>query len=313
MDYIEMMLGIKVQTQSWKREEELPYYILGRYEIRQVMMDSVKALFLYPKSELDQLASVKKQIARIQSIEALPVVIVLSKISRSRRQYLIAARIPFVVPEKQLYLPFLGVALQERFEAEVPNPGQLQPSAQLLLFYYLYQNKDRIYMRDAVKVLGFSAMTITRAVRQLEQTGYFTVEKDGVQKIMVGNDIRQALFNQLLPFMSSPVRKKIYVEKAEEFTGLSMAGLSALSQISRINPTEIPCYAAYGKTAAWIGTDTLMDASAQIEIELWKYDPLILGRDGVVDAFSLFMSLKDDPDERVEEALDELLEQIWEE
>ena len=47
-----------------------------------------------------------------------------------------------------------------------------------------------------------------------------------------------------------------------------------------------------------------------ILIELWRYDPGPLSEDGVVDRLSLALSLKGDPDERVQSALHELLEGI---
>ncbi len=174
MNYIENTLGLKVHYQPWNHTNELPYYLLDRYDFQQATLDSVKTLFLYPKTELDQLTSVKKQISKIQKVEPLPVVIILENISRNRLRYMLSAHIPFFVPEKQLYLPFMGVASQNKFSAESVRTEQLQPSAQVLFFYYLYQKKCQIYMSDASKKLGFSAMTITQAVRQLEQTTFFT-------------------------------------------------------------------------------------------------------------------------------------------
>ena len=66
MDYIENTLGLKVYYQPWKYTNNLPYHLLDRYDFQQATLDSVKTLFLYPKTELDQLASVKKQIIKIQ-------------------------------------------------------------------------------------------------------------------------------------------------------------------------------------------------------------------------------------------------------
>jgi hypothetical protein len=59
-------------------------------------------------------------------------------------------------------------------------------------------------------------------------------------------------------------------------------------------------------------TNILMDADIQVQVELWKYDPGILGKNGIVDTLSLAMALKDNQDERVKEALDKTLNQIWE-
>jgi hypothetical protein len=47
-----------------------------------------------------------------------------------------------------------------------------------------------------------------------------------------------------------------------------------------------------------------------MEIEIWKYDPELLARKGVVDPLSLYLSLKNIKDERVEMALDTLLEKF---
>ncbi len=77
MEYIEKILGITMQYQPWKYEAELPYYLLERYEIKQAELQGVKAIFLYTKTELEQIGSVKKQIACIQKLEPLPVVLAL--------------------------------------------------------------------------------------------------------------------------------------------------------------------------------------------------------------------------------------------
>ncbi len=312
MNYIENTLGIKVHYQPWNHTDELPYYLLDRYDFQQATLDSVKTLFLYPKAELDQLASVKKQIAKIQKLEPLPVVIILNNISRNRLQYMLLAHIPFIVPEKQIYLPFLGVALQNKFDAESIRTEHLQPSSQVLFLYYLYQKKQQIYMSDAGKKLGFSAMTVTRAVRQLEQTTFFTTEKDGVQKKLIGKYPARELYDKMRPYLISPVRKTVYIDKQTHLTPMRIAGMSALSQMSMINPPDILCYAVNGKKEEFTGTDILMDASAQVKVELWKYNPDILSENDVVDPLSLAISLKDDPDERIEEAVEILINKILE-
>ena len=42
-------------------------------------------------------------------------------------------------------------------------------------------------------------------------------------------------------------------------------------------------------------------------LQVWCYDPNILAVDGLADPFSLFLSLQDSDDERVEMALVEIL------
>ena len=45
-------------------------------------------------------------------------------------------------------------------------------------------------------------------------------------------------------------------------------------------------------------------------LEVWSYSPKLFGKQGVVDRFSLFLSMREDNDERVQSALKDMMEQI---
>ncbi len=55
-------------------------------------------------------------------------------------------------------------------------------------------------------------------------------------------------------------------------------------------------------------TDTQWNEDPAVNIELWKYDPGLFAKNGVVDPISLAMSLSDNEDERVQGELQEMLE-----
>jgi len=301
-----------VKQQEWDKKIQVPFFILARYRIECILLDSVKTLFLYPKTELDQIATLKKHILRIQGIEKLPVVVMLDKMTRQRRQNFLNAHIPFVVEDKQIYLPFLGVFLQERFDTENELTEKLQPSAQVLFFYYLYKSEKGLYMNDAIRALGFSAMTITRDVRQLVQTGIFSSKKDGVQKILYATTESKELYQKMKPFLINPVRRKIYVNKEDCEQKMLFAGNTALSVMSMLNPPRLNCYAIESNAGKKLqGTKNLLDDENQVCVELWKYDPQILAENESVDSLSLALSYIDDKDERVEEAVEEVLNVLW--
>lgn len=159
--------------------------------------------------------------------------------------------------------------------------------------------------------MAFSGMTFTRASRQLERTGLFTSEKRGVQRVLIGQSTGREMLEAMRPYLISPVRKQIYVDRELLPSGLPASGLSALSRLTALNPPELECFAAYGRLSDWTGTDELMDAETQAMVEIWKYDPTALSKDGTVDVLSLVASLADIGDERVEEALEALLTKLW--
>jgi hypothetical protein len=305
MDYIERTLGLPVQYGTWEKQDQLPFFLLDRYQVQAVWIGHTRVLFLSPTTELEQLGAVKKHIARVQKIDPVPVALLLPTISRQRKEYLIAAQIPFVVPEKQIYLPFLGIALQESYTVASKKLDKFQPSSQVLFLYYLYQKAPQLYTGKLAETLGCSAMTITRAIRQLAQTGLFEIQKEGVQNILVGKYAPRELFQAAMPYLISPVRKKLYVDTHQKLPGAFSAGLTALSKKTMLNPPELQTYALASSTR-FTGTDMLLDASAQVEVELWRYDPAILGSGAEVDALSLVLSLQDERDERIQDAVEEL-------
>ena len=117
MEYLDKVLGVKV-TYDDVEFKHLPNFIATRYRLRMVSMIEQKMIFLYPKTELEQIEVLKKHIARIQKNENLPVVLVLKELSFRQKEYLIREKIPFIVDGKQIYLPFMAVYLQERCSTE---------------------------------------------------------------------------------------------------------------------------------------------------------------------------------------------------
>ena len=90
----------------------LPNFISTRYTLKGASLDGQKVVFLFPKTELEQIEALKKHLERVHESEKLPVVLVLDQITSRQKEYLLREKIPFVVKEKQIYLPFMAVYLQ---------------------------------------------------------------------------------------------------------------------------------------------------------------------------------------------------------
>ena len=312
MKYVADTLGIEVNTEPWAGTDGLPYYLTDRYVFSKVKLDGVFCLFMKPKGEPDTLTNIKKHIANASKVEQLPVVLELDSMPARRKKSLIQARIPFVAPECHIYLPFLGVALNERYTS-MKSPGKtLMPSSQILLFYYLYQNKPELFTSDTAEKFNLSAMQISRATKQLTALGLLSSRKDGVRTVIYGENRRRVMFENAKPYLLNPVRKRIYVERAELPKGLLLSGYSALSELTMLGSPSPETFAIFGNTSVLTGVDTLVDNTAQAEVEIWRYEPALLSsHPGVVDVLSLVASLSEDNDVRVEQSIDELLTTLW--
>jgi len=312
MDYIANTLGIEVKGETWDGVAGLPYYLNDRYQFTKMTLDGVLCLFMKPKGEPDTLSNIKKHMANVQKSTPLPIVLELESMAARRRKSLIESRIPFAAPQCHIYLPFMGIALQERFAPVSEVTKTLMPAAQLLLFYYLYKGASKLYTGEAAEMIGLSAMQTSRAIKQLTALGLVSAQKDGVRVVISAEENGAALFEKAKPHLLNPVRKKVYVDRTALPTRLPLSSYSALSELTMLGGSQTLSFAYYGKVSDITGTPALVDSDTQAEIEIWHYNPgLLSDNPTVVDALSLAASLSSDDDPRVEQSVNELLTNIW--
>lgn len=311
MEYLRTLLGMKVEYRA-AEVLHLPNFIISRYRIRKAVLDRIEVFFLYPITELESVGILKKHIARIQKAENIPVVLILERLSYRQKEYLLRERIPFVVEGKQVYLPFMAVYLQERGDAEKTERKELLPASQLVLLYFIYHGSGRQIMSCAVTDLGLTSTSVSRAVRQLEELGILKTKKDGFQKVLYSELSAKKLFQRANENFQNPVKRTVYVPHEQIQDKLLESGYTALARYSMLNEPNVVCYAA-NSISGWDGVSTknLQDGQTQAAIELWRYDPKKLSGTDTVDPLSLALALRDDADERVEESVEEMLEEVW--
>ena len=306
------IFGVPVRYESWNKQSALPLYIAGSYEFSTAILNGCRCIVLTPIEELVTLPALKKQIKRIQEIDSVPVIIKLQSISLYRRKKMIESGIPFITG-KQAFLPFMGAFLIHENE-EVKEVNKLMFSAQQLVLLYLYNRNKRMYVADATRKLPFSAMTMSRAVKQLEATGLFYTTKDGVNKVLESDYTGPELYENVKRFMTSPVRKIGYLNKAAITSDMVPAGESLLAEETMLNPGRVMTYAVYAKSIAKEKLENeLIDPDEQVRVELWEYDPKQFSEDNMADRLSVALSFEGNEDERIEEAVEELLERVWKE
>ncbi len=79
-----------------------------------------------------------------------------------------------------------------------------------------------------------------------------------------------------------------------------------------INPESRACYAVTKAALKTLCTRINTKFGNNI-VEIWKYSPHLLSNTNTVDKLSLYLSLKETEDERVQIELDNLLNALWSE
>ena len=300
------LFGLPVKIGPWKHKGALPLYLEDAYNFDTAMITNKRCTIARPVSEIPTLPALKKQLAKIHDVADAPVVLELKQISSHRKKSLIKNNIAFVT-NKQAYLPFIGAILSGENEAAV-KCDKFYMSAQELFLLYLYTNKKQFVAKDALKVFSFTAMTLSRAVKQLEATGLFKVKKAGVSNIIESEYGRMELFTKAQAYLSSPVRTSGYIDKNKVTANMVIAGESALAENSMLSADKLVTFAIYEKNFDKASLDDeLIDPDKQAKLELWKYEPAQFSKKACADALSVALSFKNTKDERIEQAAEEIV------
>jgi hypothetical protein len=222
--------------------------------------------------------------------------------------------IAFVVPGTQLNWPQLGLALQKRSRARRPDTSQdVLPSTQLLLLYTLVHGiPEPASVKTLSERLSYSPMTISRVLDQVDAQELGRTKQVGRERVVAFNSNRQELWRRIRGCLDSPVAREVRVLR-QQLDGVEhiLAGETALARYTTL--AEPPEQILAVSPGTWRKLRRVTEAipvpdDTTCILQLWRYDPGILQTDGVADPYSLWLSMKNTADERLQIALDQLLD-----
>ena len=311
--YLLANLGIEAAVHPFPDAANYPAYLREGYRFLSLkwlkgtclIMTGEKYVALTP-------AVIAKQLDHVRGRCGLDVVYVAEAVNFYDRKRLIEQKVPFVVPGNQMYLPFLAIDLKEYLKTLRTKRPVLRPATQKLVLYALYQGeKLTLTPAEVAAVLEVSAMTMTRAFDELAALGIGEHTVAGKNRCLNFAGNRRELWGQVQPYLKTPVKKRVYVTNLN-FKRAFPAGHTALAKWSMINEPEARTVAVSNndwKNLAQEYRAHIIPAPDRgaVEVEIWKYPPDRFSKDGCADKISVYLSLKDSHDERVQSALDDLL------
>lgn len=315
--YLKETLDIYVKPKKWEEAEKLPFFLRNLYAFFEVPILETDCLAMVAKDETEQTpATIRKHILQVQKKWNHEVIYVQQKATAYNRKRMIEHKLPFIIPENQMYLPFLGIDLREHFKKIRNTKPRWSPSTQTIVLYaLLHGGKLRFTPKKLANRLGYTAMTMTRALDELEGAGLGQIAMEGRERVLRFDGNKKELWGNALETLRSPVKKRLWVKHSLNKPLGVKAGLTALTYYSTLAEPANPVFALEGKKWKEIKTNknlrVLKIAEPDAcELEVWSYHPELFAKDDVVDRFSLYLSMQANDDERVESALEELMEQV---
>ena len=317
--YLETVLQRGVSLRGWSGHERLPVFLARLYRFFETRIGQTLLLFMAPTQGGEHTPTeIAKHLDLAKAEFDGIVVYSAERLAAAFRARLIAGGVAFAVPGNQLFVPELATDLREHFRAPKPERAdKLSPSAQLVLFFHLLNGEqERLWTAtELTEPLGYSIMTMSRALDELASVGLGQIERRGRKKLLSFRAEGWSLIDMAKTLLIRPERRLDHVRWLREPPHLPLAGEHALARLSDLSPPAAP--PVYAVTAEQL-RDLLVDGWADLReadydvdgtLATWRYDPRMLARNQTVDPLSLFAQFRDDPDERLSMAVDRLLEQ----
>lgn len=312
--YLKEVFGINVKIKEWDGIRKLPLFLRNKREYYVMYMENMQFVLMKNNSADFNVSGFEKEMHEIERTADMSVILWLEAVSTYQRNALVKNKIPFIVPNSQIYVPELGMCLKELCAGKREKVEKLSAIAQYLLLYFIYKkNQEETSQSELTEYLGMSAMNVSRAVLELQEIGLLETRKEGTRKLVKAAALGKELYQLSIKYLQSPVQKKVYVNRMRFDMHLVYAGETALAKQSMLNFPRCTVFAMDKKKLKEIPKEYLIEPklvadSDYVEVELWKYDPNKFAVNGVVDVVSLAESLKDIEDERVEMQMKEIME-----
>lgn len=297
---------IELRNLSKQDQKGLWLELIANFNMMQFKFNGHVMLLLVAKGKLDYTNVQRRKISeRIESIKHIPAVFYFDNLLTYERDRLVEQGVYFVVADKFAFVPTLII---NRLSTKSEIKEFFYPSTQYILLYHLQiECLDGLSLKELEDKVPYKYKTIAKSIKQLE--AFEMVRMEGSRnKQLVFELSGKELWDKASANLIDPIKSIEYA--SDIFSEGDIGGISALSHYSMLAPEDVPTRVL---TADWVrehktAIPDLYPFEDTQRIEIWKYPPL--GCSGYVDKLSLYLTLKDDHDPRVEKEIEIMMNGI---
>lgn len=311
--YLQEVLGENVTITHYDNVSKLPLFLTNEYVFSQAKLHDIDCVLLKLNAKRIIPEKIQKHIMKIKTYGDQKPVLIFENLRLSQRKKLVMARIPFIVPNYQIYLPFICLDFSEMKVLEVPKMNRFSAMTQQLFLYLLSLNDSEVQTRLVAEYLNMAYATANRCIRQFVEEG-FIIETGSATRKRYHRIEKKELWNKGKSFLISPIARELFLKAIPANLNAILSGDSALSKVTMINDLDGSVYAASKKDSEAIPKELIihpydLEEHHYYKLEVWRYDPSIFAREGIVDPFSMYAIYSEANDQRIEIELEELIEE----
>lgn len=298
----------------------LPHFILDRYRLWQGQLQGRTILVMAFREVLPPGSGATAQYLKHRDLVrrelgADLVLLLLDRAPNIIRRQMMERKIGFLAPGAQIYVPEAFLDLRERAPTFAIAHGEsISPTTQMLIIaLLLHKVTEDGNLTELANEMSVSIMSLSRTLDELEALQLAKAHHVGRQRRLHMLFGGRELWDRIQARLQSPLRKVRIVSAANGAEIGLLAGESALAHYTMLGEPQVETRAILGASWKRIEADYALKPATpfdddRVEVQTWTYDPVPLAEKGFVDRLSLYLSIRNAPDERVAQAADELLE-----
>lgn len=220
--------------------KKLPLKFRGSYELFSIYLDSVEWMIVKPKKEL-RLNVLRYDRKQIEKIAGLNCALYFTKISCYMKETMLNEGMPFIIEDKLVFLPFIGMLLSESNDRKLAPVHLISFLTQKLILCALYEKWKGMNVTKIAEKLGVTKMSVSRCLDEIEYLDIRILDKSGkTRKVSIKEEIN-VLWEEIKPKLRNPVIVRFRL--AEDVKLEKKAGMSALCDYSMLSDNAYPTYA----------------------------------------------------------------------
>lgn len=314
-EYLEKTLRQKVSIKANNSLcDKLPLAFKGRYYFFDIETNGMHWIAIKPKGDAG-LGTLRKDRAKVQAAAGLNCAIFMDSTTCYIKEKMLEEGIPFVLADKQVYLPFIGFLLSSSGERDIAPVQLISYLTQKLILTAIYEKWDKVTVSEAAVRLGVTKTSVTRCFDEIEYLSIDILDAKGKSRAITVSEDRKKLWEKLQSVLRNPVIARY--ELREDLLLDKKAGITALCEYSLLSDNDYPTYAITKKEISETGIKKMKRVRRGEEIgcvvlELGYF--IDFENKKIEDPLSVVLSLSDEEkqDERVCISVDEMLEgYVW--
>ena len=240
-EYLERVMHQSVDERPFDAPEKLPLGCRNAFELNIVKLGQREFLLAAPVEDMN-LTELRKSRIQMERYTGYPCAFYLKKVNWYAAPKMVEEGIPFVWENRQVYLPFLGMLLQENGKKPPKQCVVISFLTQKLLLKALYENWQNVMAVQAADLLGVSRMSITRCYDEIEALGLPFLKTQRRSRRFHAMADKKEMWEVMRSFLRDPIIRTFRFERKPD-AEMILGGTSALAKYSILGVDSCVTYA----------------------------------------------------------------------